>query len=177
MTFSSTSDSASALGAESDCAEVDSYAIGLGIALRKLNAHARTHYEISLVLSGKGIDAVTSSQILDRLIDLGYINDLDFAHAWVRSRVKSRGLAPSVLRRELASKGVEPEYIDAALREIDPEDSAHRARELAEKKFRALSSESKSVAVRRISNLLLRKGYSSAVSWGIARDVVGGLED
>ena len=170
-------DSASLSGAESTRPESDPYTMGMGIALRKLNAHARTHHEISVVLSDHGINEDTSILILTRLTDLGYLNDAEFAHAWVRSRMKSRGLAPSVLRRELSTKGVDPEHIDSALADIDPTDTLHRARELAEKKNRSLSGVPEAVAARRISSLLQRKGYSAGVSWVIARDVVGPVEE
>lgn len=149
------------------------YSFGLTIALRKLNSAARTRAEISSVLSAKGLDAEVTQSILDRLTDLGYLNDAEFAQAWVRSRVKSRGLAPSVLRRELLSKGVDLDIVDSALSTIDATDTDQRARELALKKYRALSGVANAVAMRRISSLLLRKGYSANASWNIAREVVG----
>jgi regulatory protein len=173
MEPSKTSDSASTLGAESVFIETDPYSQGMSIALRKLNAHPRTRHEISVVLAGKGFDDNVSSRILDRLTELGYINDQEFAHSWVRSRFKSKGLAPAVLRRELIVKGVDPEYIDSAFAGIEQADTVSRARELAEKKLRSLSGVSESVAVRRISSLLQRKGYPSGVAYAVAREVVG----
>lgn len=169
-------DSASSLDVESGASGGDSYSHGMAIALRKLNAHARTRHEISRVLSDKGVEESVSLLVLDRLTELGYIDDSEFAQAWVRSRIKSRGLAPSVLRRELQTKGVDPELIEAALSTTNPLDTSQRARELAEKKYRSLSGVSESIAMRRISALLQRKGYSFAESLSIARSVVGGCE-
>lgn len=166
-------DSASTPDAESVPSAADQYSQGMAIALRKLNAQARTRYEISKVLTEKGIDEGLSGCILDRLTDLGYLNDSEFAREWVRSRVRSKGLALSVLGRELSSKGVDPEIIEETLLTINPADSDLRARELAEKKYRALSGVPDSVAIRRISSLLQRKGYSVGQSWAISRSVVG----
>jgi regulatory protein len=108
---------------------------------------------------------------------MGYINDADFANNWVRSRTRSRGLAPSVLRRELTLKGVDRDLIDAAVEEIDPKDSDRRARELAEKKMRSLLGVSTQVAIRRIASQLQRKGYPPGMSLVIARDVAGSSDD
>ncbi len=170
-------ESASTPDAESVPSAADSYSQGMAIALRKLNAHARTRYEISKVLTEKGIDQGLSGSILDRLTELGYLNDSEFAREWVRSRVRSRGLALSVLRRELNAKGVGAEIVEEALLTINPADSDLRARELAEKKYRALSGVSDSVAIRRISTLLQRKGYSVGQSWAISRSVVGVVDN
>ena len=167
-------DSASSLDVESGASGGEAYSHAMTIALRKLNAHARTRHEISRVLSDKGVDEGVSLLVLDRLTELGYIDDSEFAQAWVRSRIKSRGLAPSVLRRELQTKGVDPELIEAALSATNPVDTNQRARELAEKKFRSLSGVAEPVAMRRISALLQRKGYSFSESLAISRSVVGG---
>ncbi len=177
LTPTVTPDSASSPDAESGPSAADQYSQGLAIALRKLNAHARTRHEISKVLIDKGIDEGLSGSIIDRLTELGYLNDIEFANEWVRSRVRSRGLALSVLRRELNSKGVDAEIIENALLTIDPADSDRRARELAEKKYRTLSGATDAVAMRRISALLQRKGYSAGQSWSISRSVVGGSDD
>lgn len=121
----------------------------------------------------KGISEVVRHDALDRVTEMGYIDDREFAHAWVHSRIRSRGLAPTVLRRELISKGVSPEFIEEALAEVDPEHMQSRAYELAEKKMRLLASVSSQVAVQRIVSLLQRKGYRTAEALEIARRVVG----
>ena len=152
----------------------DLYSRALAIALRRLNAQQRTRSELEQTLKDKGIPPSVSDSVLDRLTDMGYINDCEYAQLWVKSRFRSRGLAPSVLRRELIAKGVDRDVIEAALAEIDPADSLERAREIAHKKLRGVSALAPAIAVRRISAQLMRKGYSSTDSVAIAREVVAG---
>ena len=147
---------------------------GTAIVLRKLNANQRTRFELARCLSEKDIPRDVAESILDRVTELGYINDSEFAIEWVRTRIRTRGSAPSVLRRELMAKGVGPDLIDEALADIDPLDMRDRAQQLAEKKYRNMSGLPGTVALRRIASLLQRKGYSASESWTIAREVVGG---
>lgn len=142
------------------------------IIFRKLNAHPRTRFELDRYLREKNISESTRFDALDRVTEMGYIDDREFARAWVHSRIRSRGLAPAVLQRELASKGVSPEFIEEALAGVDPEHTRTRAYELAEKKMRSLTSVSPQIAVQRIYSLLQRKGYRSAEALEIARSVV-----
>lgn len=166
----------SASNSEGDSAETseDSYSRALAIALRRLNAQQRTRSELERTLKEKGIPQSISHSVLDRITDMGYVNDIEYAQLWVKSRFRSRGLAPSVLRRELIAKGVDREVIEAALAEIDPAESLGRAHELALKKLRGVSALTPAIAVRRISAQLMRKGYSSSDSVAIAREVVAG---
>ena len=145
--------------------------------LRRLNSAPRTRHELAQSCREKSFPLEIYEPVLDRVEEMGYINDADFANNWVRSRTRSRGLAPSVLRRELTLKGVDRDLIDAAVAEIDPEDSDRRARELAEKKLRSLMGVSTQVAIRRIASQLQRKGYSPGMSLVIARDVAGSSDD
>lgn len=149
----------------------------LSICFHKLNARARTEQELRQVLSQAGISAEISDLAIDRLQVLGYLNDRDFAEAWIRARVTSRGMAPAAIRRELLSKGVDPDIVETALLEVSDEDTYARAVELATKKLRSVASLGSTVALRRISSLLLRKGYPSHMAYSVAAAVVGSSED
>ena len=164
------------MNGEEDSVETseESYSRALAIALRRLNAQQRTRSELARTLKEKGIPQLISDSVLDRITDMGYINDVEYAQLWVKSRFRSRGLAPSVLRRELIAKGIDPDVIEAALAEIDPAESLGRAHELAQKKLRGVSALAPAIAVRRISAQLMRKGYSSTDSVAIAKEVVAG---
>ena len=56
-------------------------------------------------------------RVVDRLVELGYLDDESFARAWVESRDRARPRGGSVLRRELALKGVDRDLIAAVLAE------------------------------------------------------------
>lgn len=145
----------------------------MSVILRKLNAAPRSRHELDRALADKNYSEYVRASALDRVSDMGYIDDQEFARSWVLSRTRSRGLAPAVLRRELLAKGVEREYIDDALAQIDADTSRTRAVELAQKKMKSLTSVSPDLATQRVYSLLLRKGYKSSEALEIAREVVG----
>jgi regulatory protein len=166
-------DSASQGEIESTETSDEMHSRAMAIALRRLNAQQRTRSELAKTLREKGIPSPVSESVLERLSEMGYVNDAEFAQLWVRSRFRSRGLAPSVLRRELIAKGVDRETIEDALADINAAESLIRAREVALKKLRGLSRVDAATAVRRISAQLMRKGYSASDSVSVAKEVVG----
>ena len=54
-------------------------------------------------------------QVVERLAEMGYLDDEAFARAWVESRDRARPRGELALRRELALKGVPREVIDDVL--------------------------------------------------------------
>ena len=55
--------------------------------------------------------------VLIRLVEMGYIDDEEFARAWVQSRDRARPRGEGALRRELAQKGVARQVVDEVLGE------------------------------------------------------------
>lgn len=53
--------------------------------------------------------------VLERLVELGYLDDEAFARAWVESRDRARPRGESALRRELSLKGVARETVEHVL--------------------------------------------------------------
>jgi len=143
------------------------------VVMRRLNVAPRSRGELTKYLLGKEFSADAIQRVLERVEGMGYIDDAQFARDWVRSRHRSRGLAPSALTRELLAKGIDLELIEAALTELSTEDTKERAYQLAAKKYRSLHSVEPSVAVRRIASLLQRKGYAPALCFQIAKETVG----
>jgi regulatory protein len=56
---------------------------------------------------------------VERLVELGIVDDRAFAQAWVESRDRARPRGKSALRRELALKGIDRETVEAVLAERD----------------------------------------------------------
>ena len=145
----------------------------MSVVMRRLNATARSRGELRIYLLGKDFELDQIESVLDRVESMGYIDDAQYALDWVRSRHRSRGLAPSVLARELTSKEIDSELIDVAVKQISDQDTQDRAYQLAAKKYRSLHELEGKVAIRRIASLLQRKGYAPGVCWQIAMETVG----
>jgi regulatory protein len=110
--------------------------------------------------------------VLDRLQEVGLVDDASFAVDWVASRQQRRHLSRRALRRELEVKGVERVDIDRALEKVDRADEFASARELVERKRRAMSSLARDVQQRRLAGVLSRRGFDSAVISRVLSDVL-----
>lgn len=142
------------------------------ICLNQLNHSARTRAHLAGILAKRGIADDIAASVLDRLEIVGLINDAEFAHAWVRSRQRSKGLSRRLLATELQRAGVARELIDDALATVADEDETAAAHELAVKRARALGNVEPDVAMRRVAALLARKGYPPSVCFDAARVAV-----
>lgn len=142
------------------------------IVLRRLNFAPRTRWELTQTLSEKEIPESTANRVLDRISELGYINDAEFAENWVRARLRIRGHAPVILRRELAAKGISRNLIEAALDQVTEQALRDRGVELAHKKLRSLNGFSELIARQRIISHLQRKGYPFSLAASITSEVI-----
>ena len=143
------------------------------ILLRRLTATARTRKECLDDLLKRGIPEDVATRVVDRFVEVGLINDADYARLWVQSRQRSRGTARSVLRQELRAKGIDDELAAPALDEIDPDAERARARQLVEVRMRSMSQLDHPTKQRRLVSMLMRRGYPQSVALGVVREVLG----
>jgi regulatory protein len=107
-------------------------------------------------------------QIIERLTELKYLDDLEFARFWVRNREEFRPRGPAALRAELRQKGISNDIINEVLSNFEAEDSAWRA---ARKKARSMRKLDEQTFRRRLTGFLARRGFS----YGTARPIVDQL--
>src|SRR5689334_20379737 len=106
------------------------------LCLRLLTARARTRAELAGQLTKRGYPEEVNTRVLDRLGDVGLVDDADFAEQWVHSRRRHAGKSKQALAAELRNKGVESEVITAALADIDAGAERSRAEQLVRDKLR-----------------------------------------
>ena len=70
-------------------------------------------------LKKQGYPAALVEDVVMRLIEMNYLDDEQFARAWVESRDRARPRGEQGLRRELALKGVPRDVIDLVIAERD----------------------------------------------------------
>ncbi|WP_375431959.1 regulatory protein RecX [uncultured Friedmanniella sp.] len=161
----------------SDDADADPVAVARGIVLRKLAAQARTRHELTKALAVRDVSEEVARDVLDRFQEVGLVDDVTFAHDWVESRQQRRHLSSSALRRELQTKGVDRDTIDAAVAQVDGDDELVAARALAEKKLRSVSGLPREVQYRRLAGALARRGFSGGVTAAVIGPLLDGRED
>ena len=141
------------------------------LCLRLLTVRARTRAELAGQLTKRGYPDDVSTRVLDRLADVGLVDDVDFAEQWVHSRRVNAGKGKRALAAELHTKGVDNDVITSVLSDINPDAERDRAEELVRKKLRRenLSDQAADARVtRRLVGMLARRGFSQ----GMAYDVV-----
>jgi regulatory protein len=142
------------------------------IVLRQLTAAPRSRAQLEQALRRKDCPDDVAAVVLDRMEEVGLVDDVAYAGMLVRSQQAGRGLARRALAQELRRKGVDDETAQAALDEVDPHDEEDRARELVAKKMRSMSGLEPVVQTRRLAGLLARKGYPSDLSMRVVREAV-----
>ena len=98
-------------------AAVDDPAVVLDAAARFLEARSRSVAEVRRRLTGAGYRASLLEGAIERLLELGMLDDEAFARAWVESRDRARPRGERAIRSELGLKGVERSSIDLVLAE------------------------------------------------------------
>lgn len=96
-------------------AAVEDVAEVLDAAARFLEARPRSVAEVERRLLGTGYRPLLVQQVVERLVQLGYLDDEAFAQAWVESRDRARPRGEHALRRELAQRGVDRSLVDEVL--------------------------------------------------------------
>ncbi|MGA6204816.1 recombination regulator RecX [Nocardia testacea] len=139
-------------------------------ALRLLAVRARSRAELAQRLSAKGYSLEVIEQVLDRLAEVGLIDDADFARQWVRQRHGFSGKGRRALQQELRRKGVSQEDSAAALEGVTADDEYERATELVRRKLRSLPAGlDREKAIRRLVGMLARRGYGHSVAYAVVK--------
>jgi regulatory protein len=152
--------------------DADPESVARTIVLTKLTTQPRSRAELVDLLAKRHVPDDVARRVLDRLEEVGLVDDAAFARAWVESRQAGRGLARRVLVQELRRKGVDDEVARGALDEIDPAAEEQAARALVRRRMRSMRSISPEARVRRLISMLARKGYSGNVVFRVVRDEV-----
>ena len=140
------------------------------LCLRLLTARARTRAELESQLAKRSYPDDVSSRVLDRLTDVGLIDDADFAEQWVRSRRVNAGKGKRALAAELRTKGVDNEVITAALADIDTGAERERAEQLVNDKLRReRNTDDEAKLTRRLVGMLARRGYSQTMAFDVVK--------
>ncbi len=142
------------------------------IVLRQLTAAPRSRSQLEQALRRKDCPDDVATAVLDRMAEVGLVDDEAYAGMLVRSQQAGRGLARRALRQELRKKGVDDDTAAAALAEVDGHAEEARARELVAKKMRSMHGLEPHVQTRRLAGMLARKGYDAEVSMRVVREAV-----
>jgi regulatory protein len=158
-------------------------------ALDALARRSRSRRDLERWLALREFTAEQIAPAMERLVDLGLLDDAAFARGYARGRLGARGFGPRRVAAELARRGVERSVVDEVLREYAAEQEAAAEGEpdaeargvpgadtalerAARKRVRALTGLEPRVAHQRLTAWLVRRGFGVGESVRVARVVL-----
>lgn len=152
--------------------DADPYAVARQIVLRQLTMSPKSRQQLREKLRQRNCPDEVAEAVLDRMADVGLVDDEQYAEAYVRSKQVSRGLAKRALAHDLRTKGVDRDTVEAILAEVSPMDEEERARGLVDARLPRLRGLDRDTVMRRLAGMLARKGYSSGLSLQVIREAI-----
>ena len=144
------------------------------ICLDALERRMRTRKQLTQLLTRKRIALEVATPVLDRLQEVGLLNDEAYARAFVASRQRTRPRGSRALSSELWAKGISPDVIERVLTDTDQaEEPREAARRAVAPKLRQLAGKPPDEVRHKLEQFLIRRGFS----YEIARDVLRDLSD
>jgi len=140
-------------------------------AYRLLTYRPRSRAEIEAKLVDKGFNDEIIGAVVADLERFGYVNDLQFAHDWTRSRIRLRGFGRRRIGLELKNKGIGQEMIREVFAEVFSEETeSETAKLVVEKRLNTMKALDRETRRRRLAGFLERKGFSFDIIRNVLRD-------
>jgi len=152
--------------------EPDPESVARAVCLRLLTAAPHSRAQLAEALRRRRVPDPAAEAVLDRLTEVGLVDDAALATAWVQSRHRGRGLARRALAAELRQRGVEAETVATAVATLDVGDELQMARNLVARRLPATAGLPNQVRARRLAGLLARRGYPGAMAGQVVREAL-----
>ncbi|MEF2096891.1 recombination regulator RecX [Bacillus sp. CFBP9009] len=140
-------------------------------ALNYLSYRMRSESEIRLYLKKKETEEPIIKEAIHKLYSFNYLDDLEFAKAYVRTHVNGGNKGPTTLKLELKEKGVQEKLVVEALKEYPYDIQIEHARKLAGKAVKKEKNISERALRLKVEQTLLRKGFPRDVIYEALEDV------
>ncbi len=131
------------------------------VLLHRLRGRSLSTVEALLVLNGTGIDSGEASEIIEKFIQLQYLDEGKLADQIIHSHNVRKGLGRTGVEAEMRRRKLDPSVMMDKLEEL-PDDEAERAIDLATKRIGQMERYDDQTIDRRLTGFLMRKGYGSA---------------
>jgi len=138
----------------------DQYQTAYSWALNYLNYRPRTRAEIEKNLKEHEVPEGVIVSVLERLTELGMVDDARFVETWIENRTEFRPRGRRALKSELKLRGVDEQLIELSLETLDEEQLAYLA---AKKHSRKLMSQDWQSFRQKMLGFLARRGFNYEV--------------
>jgi regulatory protein len=135
-------------------------------ALKYLSYRPRSEKEIRDRLTRKQFDPMIIDQVIDKLKEDKFLNDIQFAEWWTEQRQTFRGKSKYVIKSELSEKGIDRNTIESSL--VNAKDDYETAKEFIERKSRKFERYTGEEYTQKVTGFLQRKGFS----WDVIQKIL-----
>jgi regulatory protein len=129
-------------------------------AISYLARRIRSEKEIKDHLLKKEMEEPVIQEVIHKLSEQRYIDDQEYAFAYVRTQINTTDKGPGLIRMELKERGIDQRFLENALKQYPFELQVEKSSILGEKFFQKNLKDSKRVLKQKLETLLVRKGYS-----------------
>ncbi|GLB59865.1 recombination regulator RecX [Cytobacillus sp. NCCP-133] len=128
-------------------------------AIQYLSRRMRSETEVRKHLAEKEVDEPVIQEVVHKLYTYQFLNDEEYAKAFVRTQMNTSDKGKGLIRTELKQKGISPKSIEEALEEYSWEAELETAKRLCEKQAQKLSRDSSKILKQKLEQMLMRKGF------------------
>lgn len=129
-------------------------------AINYLAHRMRSEAEVRDYLKKKEVAEPVIKEAIHKLYDLKFLNDEEFALAYVRTQINTTDKGAGVIKLELKEKGIAPAIITNVVDEVSFDDQLEKAIKLSEKYAQKNKKDSSRILKQKIEQMLQRKGYA-----------------
>lgn len=149
-----------------------SYDRAMNMALRLLAVRARSVKEIRAKLADKGVDGPVLEKVIEKLLDLNYLDDVAFAGQWTRHLAFNLLYGNRRIEASLREKGVPEEIIRRSISENREELEEKAAlRRILNKKIKGLNAQNLDRKQKaRLARMLAGRGFSTGLIYEALRN-------
>lgn len=128
-------------------------------AVHYLSFRMRSIKEVKEHLQEKGYEENVIQEVIGRLLNQKYLDDREFALAFVKTQINTSDKGPNVIKEGLRKKGIHPSIIDESLALFTNEEKLEKAVKLCEKQMLKNKTVSTKQLSSHLSIFLVRKGF------------------
>ncbi|MCK4800239.1 regulatory protein RecX [Candidatus Parcubacteria bacterium] len=134
----------------------------LKFAMKLISLRKRSAFEIKERLRKKKFEEDVIEEVLQELKNYKYLNDEEFAEAYINDRINFNPRGRFLIKKELNKRGIAENIIERKMEELlSEEKEVESAKKMAEKKLRTINNKTDKIKVdQKIRSYLQSKGYS-----------------
>jgi regulatory protein len=119
----------------------------------------RNHQEVEQKLKSLGMIALARNQILEHLMQEGFLNETRYAESYARGKFLINKWGKKKIRLALKQKNISDYNLKKALEEIDESRYTSQVMQLISKKWASLDHKTDYQTMQKLKSYMLRKGY------------------